>query len=325
MNYAVIATLGPSSDRPQTWQAMLAAGASAFRLNTSHLTIAQLSDWLERIAHFLASVQPPIPMVLDLQGSKWRLGNLPPAHLEPGQRVELVFAAEATNPGVLPVPHADFFAAAQNSDGEIVLNDARVRLLVEGLGNQRLVARVSQAGPVAANKGITFQHSDYRNESLSEKDAAIFDLARAVPDVRFALSYVKDGVEMAAYRRAFGQESHLIAKIERGPAIDAADQIAAYADEMWVCRGDLGAELGLRGMAEAVARYSAGMLSLPVPSVMAGQVLEHMTAQDTPTRSEVCYLFDCLQTGYRGFVLSDETAVGKDPAACCRAAAMWRR
>jgi pyruvate kinase len=53
---------------------------------------------------------------------------------------------------------------------------------------------------------------------------------------------------------------------------------------------------------------------------MAGQVLEHLTAHEAPTRSEVCHLHDLLARGYAGIVLSDETAIGRDPVRAVRAA-----
>ena len=324
MQYEIIATLGPASDRPETWRAMLATGATAFRLNTSHLTFVQLTAWLERLEAFFKETGRRVPLVLDLQGSKWRLGELPAVELALDQHVELEFGHTAGREGVLPVPHADFFAAAPRSDGEIVLNDARVRLVIEAIQGEQIRARVIQAGPVAAHKGITFRACDYRNETLSEKDQAIYDQTRGFERVQYAISYIKDGQEMGHYRRAFGPGSRLIAKLERGPAMADALAIAASADEIWVCRGDLGAELGLAGMAEAVYAYSEQVKTIPAPSIMAGQVLEHLTEHATPTRSEICYLHDCLQNGYRGFVLSDETAIGRDPVSACHHAAALR-
>jgi pyruvate kinase len=38
----------------------------------------------------------------------------------------------------------------------------------------------------------------------------------------------------------------------------------------------------------------------------------------------VCYLHDALLRGYKGIVLSDETAVGKYPVESCHAAAMFK-
>ena len=45
MNYEITASLGPASAAPETWRAMTAAGASSFRLNTSHLDASQLDGW----------------------------------------------------------------------------------------------------------------------------------------------------------------------------------------------------------------------------------------------------------------------------------------
>lgn len=141
--------------------------------------------------------------------------------------------------------------------------------------------------------------------------------------VRYALSYVKDAAEMANYRRVLGESSHLIAKLERATALEDADGIAKMADELWLCRGDLGAEMGSRAMAEAVHAFSKKVASLPVPVLLAGQVLEHMTESLPPTRSELCYLYDALKAGFRGVVLSDETAIGRYPVEACRTAALF--
>lgn len=324
MRYDIIATLGPASGEPVIWQAMLDAGASAFRLNTSHLSLAQLETWLARLSPFLDRQGQIIPLVLDLQGSKWRLGSFSAFDLVEGQPVTLVHATDSAVAGLLPVPHADFFRAAPLSSGDIVLNDAKIRLRVLSVEAERVQAQVMLGGLIMPNKGITFTASDYRSEGLSEKDQAIFSLAREINAVRFAISYVKDAAEMAHYRMLFGPEARLIAKLERGSAMRDAAQIARSADELWVCRGDLGAELELPAMAQAVARFSAQVRSLSAPTMMAGQVLEHMTAHPTPTRSEVCYLYDTLQQGYQGFVLSDEAAIGEYPVESCRVAGMFR-
>ncbi len=328
MEYELIATLGPSSDNAVVWQSMLAAGATAFRLNTSHLSLDQLQAWLAKLDPFLTALDPRPPLVLDLQGSKWRLGQFKAFELGDGQRVELVNAAAADRPGVLPVPHADFFRAAPVSSGKIVLNDAKILLETETNEPGLLRARVTRGGNIASNKGITFTASDYRSETLSEKDQAILQQTRGFPYIRYAISYVKDGQEMAGYRIRFnalaGGPVYLIAKLERGPAMEEAQQVAVSADELWLCRGDLGAELGLIDMAIAVQRFSERAGRFLVPVILAGQVLEHMTVQPTATRSEVCYLYDALTRGYSGIVLSDETAIGHYPVESCRNAALFK-
>ena len=320
--YGIIATLGPASRTPAVWQAMFQAGATAFRLNTSHLTLDQLHDWLSRLEPFLAACRPRPPLVLDLQGSKWRIGDIPTRMLSPGQTLELIYGPTAARSDQLPVPHLDFFTAA-SLGGEIMLNDAKIKLMIESIAATTITTKVLMGGEISANKGITYTRSAYRRETLSDKDRAIVEQTQQVPGVRYAVSYVKDAIEMAQYRTLIGS-AYLIAKLERQPAIDECAAIAAIADEVWVCRGDLGAELGLRGMAEAVHQITAHVRALPVPVMMAGQVLEHMTDHPTPTRAEVCQLHDALAAGYRGCVLSDEAAIGQYPIESVRVAAMFR-
>lgn len=328
--YGITATLGPASAEEKTWGAMIDAGATAFRLNTSHLSLDDMDGWLVRLNSFFVSGGVTIPVVLDLQGSKWRLGNFPPVVLVEGQRIDLVLEPDVQAPGVLPVPHRDFFTAAALSDGNIVLNDAKIHLQLEFLNEKRLTAQVLVGGPISPNKGITYVSSAFRVETLGEKDRAVLQHTSELEWVRYAISYVKDAVEVQQFRsqvlKFFAHKGcipYLIAKLERQPALDEAAMISQWVDELWLCRGDLGAELGIAGMAAAAHNFTRKVRDLPVPVFLAGQVLEHMTMNPTPTRSEVYTLYDALQNGYRGFVLSDETAIGRYAAASCRAAGIF--
>lgn len=322
MNYDIIPTLGPACQPEETIRALREAGATGFRLNVSHLTPDELEPWRERLVRALGDGPPP-PLVLDLQGSKWRLGRFPPFLLRAGDRVELCPLAETEAPGLLPVPHPDFFQAAAVSGGEIVLNDAKSSLVVERAESERILARVRQDGIISPHKGITFAHTPFRKEALSPRDAEVVRRSREWA-VAYALSYVKDAAEMATYRQLLGPRATLIAKLERESALAEVEGIAAEADALWLCRGDLGAEVGPRPMAEAVHRLSERVVHLPRPVLLAGQVLEHMTESPAPTRSELCYLHDALVRGYRGVVLSDETAIGRFPVEACRTAALFR-
>jgi pyruvate kinase len=272
-------------------------------------------------------------VILDLQGSKWRIGAVTPARLERDTEVELILTTHgeggsdetAVGTGFLPVPHPDFFEAAGSAGGgEIALNDARVMLRITRWDRRRITARVVRGGDISAGKGITLVGGEYRKEALSGKDRRVVELAGSYSFVRYALSYVKDAAEMGNYRKLFEPSTYLIAKVERAPALAEAEAVAGSADELWICRGDLGAEIGPRGMAETLFRFYPRIPEIPTPVFLAGQVLEHMAGHPTPTRSEVSYLFESLQRGFRGFVLSDETAVGAYPLEACRAAALFR-
>jgi pyruvate kinase len=319
----LIATLGPSSEAESMWMAMLEAGVSAFRLNTSHLTLQQLHNYLDRLNLFFSSVDSRLPIILDLQGSKWRLGTFHPFELVAGDLINLVCASSTDYTNTLPVPHPDFFQAATESNGELSLNDGRVKLVIESIASESINARVIVGGSIVPRKGITYTSSSYRKESLSPEDQLIVEETRHIESIRYSISYVKDAAEMQKFREQFGSSIYLIAKLERASAMEEAIELAKYSDELWICRGDLGAELGMKQMAEAVYLVTESLKEIGVPVIMAGQVLEHMTEHPTPTRSELCYMHDSIKRGYKGFVLSDETAIGRYPIESCRAATIF--
>ncbi len=324
MDYEIVATLGPASTNADMWQAMVKAGISGFRLNSSHLSeeeVAQKTDLL--LESFTGMPKAPY-IVIDLQGSKWRLGKFQPFNLAEQSLITLKFGGTAGENNVLPVPHEDFFKAAQKSDGFIVLNDAKNVLKIESINDSVISARVIKGGEITSNKGITLRDTKYRVENPNAKDLLIYQRTRNIPEVRYAISYIKDAEEMHRYRDWFGSEQHLIAKIERSEALDDLAKVDRLCNEMWICRGDLGAEIGLNRLAFAVQTVTKKIREFTHPVLMAGQVLEHMTAFDIPTRSEVCHLLDLLTAGYKGFVLSDETAIGKYPLDACEAAALFK-
>ena len=352
MNYQIVATLGPATPGEQIWGSLVEAGVTAFRLNTAHFRLDILQNWLEAIARFLEESRArsdrfperagsvatgSFPVILDLQASKWRIGAVKSAVLDSGASVELVLETAGgaerrrggSDPGILPIPHPDFFTAAQTAgSGEIALNDAKVMLRIERLEERRITARVTRGGEISAGKGITLLGSGYRREHLNRKDKQVVELARSYPFVRYALSYVKDAAEMSNYRQLIAGpgagSTYLIAKVERASALVEAERIAGNADELWICRGDLGAEMGAVAMAEELYRFFPRIGDIPKPIFLAGQVLEHLTAHPTPTRSEISYLYEALQRGFAGVVLSDETAVGAYPLEACRVAALFR-
>jgi len=325
MEYQITVTLGPASDHPKVWRRLLSAGCSAIRINTSHLTMSELEELLGRLHRFLQDLPFVVPVILDLQASKWRLGEFPARRLTVGQPVDLVLADHVESPNLLPVPHEDFFrAAAAGGDNDLFLNDAKIRIAIEAAAGERVRGRVLTGGEISRRKGLSLPGATIRVERLSSRDEQIVRTTAGISHLGYALSFVKDAQEMATYRFLLGSQSSLIAKLERPSALKEAMEIARSVDALWLCRGDLGAETGLQAMAGLVAQFNTGVAALTKPVHIAGQVLEHTTHYPQPTRSEVCHLYDMLRNGYQGIVLSDETAVGRYPVESCRSAAMFR-
>lgn len=308
-SHRLIATLGPSSfDQAE---ALIEAGATEFRLNASHLTSRQVRDCLIR----LRAVLPTTRCVVDLQGKKMRIGNMDPRRLEEGDRV--AFSDDPDEARSIFVPHPELFEQAAVTE-RLTLDDNRIEIELQERGPRRLIGIVRRAGVLRARKGINRPHHPIELRDLPKQDLETIAACLDQDAVAFAISFASDGLEATWVRRR-APHCPVILKVERREALDNLHTLAENADELWICRGDLGAQLGFCGMARAVA--SIGPRGYARPILMAGQVLQHLCEHDTPTRSEVCHLHDLLACGYAGIVLSDETAIGHDPVAAVRWAA----
>lgn len=307
----LIATLGPASFRLAS--SLAQAGATAFRINGSHMTSRELGSAVEQIRAELSAM----PIVVDLQGAKMRVGRFPSRTVHAGESVRFCIGEQPDAPGAVPVPHPELFRAAQV--GELLrCDDDRVRFEVTERAATALQTRSLVDGTLEPRKALNLRDHPVELTALSQADRDQIDQVAHVDRLAFAFSFMKDGGE-AARVRARAPERLVIGKIERQEALDALPQIARRVDGLWICRGDLGAQLGQAELPRAVATLDPR--SSPVPMIMAGQVLEHLTEHPTPTRAEICHLYDLWHRGFDGFVLSDETAIGADPVGAVKTAA----
>ncbi len=311
--FQITMSLGPASAEPNVIGRLLQS-ADRFRLNGSHLSLGALQSWLERLRQIFQEEGRTIPLLLDLQGAKMRIGEYPQVEQTPLE-LELCLSAISKEPGVVPVPHPELFEALK--PGELLyLNDARVQARVLEISKERALLKVERQGPLSSRKGINRPRHPIGRRQLLERDRQqIAICATSSLEFQFAYSFVHGGDEAALLRTYTDQP--LIAKIERPEAISSLAEIDAAFDELWLCRGDMGAQAGIFALPAIQAQLQTLIPQLQHPVHLAGQVLEHMISAPEPTRSEVVHLYNLLKGGWGGIVLSDETAVGSQLEPLC--------
>jgi len=302
-------TLGPASES-KGLITQLSQTADRFRLNVAHITADGLKTWLERLAEIFTEQGKPLPVVLDLQGAKMRVGDYPRCDYLP-EKVSLFLGQVSEDMTQIPIAHANLFEELKVGD-ILSLNDARIKLEVIAIQDKRATAKVLTNGGLSAYKGINRVNHPIPFRQLNAYDQKAVELGLTYPFVQFACSFVLDGKEVSPIRQQIG-DRYLIAKIERPEAMRHLSQLDQGFDELWFCRGDLGAQAGLKALGELQAKFIAQFPQLLSPKFLAGQVLEYMTHFPQPTRSEVVHLYDIQQAGFDGIVLSDETAIGQEP------------
>ncbi len=97
----------------------------------------------------------PIGILVDLQGPKIRLGTLPGGRitLTDGERLKLVCAPASEDPKVLPIPHAEVFAALKQKH-TLLIDDGKIRLRTFASKPDSAEAFVEVGGVLNDRKGV---------------------------------------------------------------------------------------------------------------------------------------------------------------------------
>jgi pyruvate kinase len=260
----------------------------------------------------ILTVAPDATCIVDLQGAKMRLGQITPVEVRGGDRIRL--SCHEHERSALYVPHPELIDQVEVGE-TLVIDDGRLEAQVIERHPGILVVQVARDYIIRPRKGVNRSAHPIKLADLSENDRKTIAGCKHLAQVHYAISFVVDGSE-ATWVRTRVPQAKLTLKVERHEAIENLPRLAEVADELWICRGDLGAQLGLTALGRAIASIDPKRHRIPV--CMAGQVLEHLTTHDEPTRSEICHLYDLLQRGYAGIVLSDETAIGRNPLGAAR-------
>ncbi len=309
----VIATLGSATASPAAVAALRDAGADMVRLNGAHLRpgkLAALLDLAERGGF------TPDRVVVDLQGAKTRLGWLAaPVAVRAGERLHLIPEGQAPPAqGVVTVDRAAFLRALSAGD-RLRVDDGRFGLKVLAVHGTRVSVEAEQDGELKPRKGLARWGSEVHLEvHLLPSDKALIDRAAKRGVQAFAVSYARHPDLLRLVRRyarnaAPDSSIRIFAKLEQPSALEAWSVLAEASDALWLCRGDLGAEVGLEHL-PALQRSLLARALPGTPLLVAGQVLHHMCSSPRPTRSEACHVHNLIEAGVAGFVLSDETALG---------------
>jgi len=320
-------TLGPACRAPEVLGDLLRADVDACRFNLSHFATAELTAAFELVRAAARELGLTLKLGADLRGRKLRLGPLAGGalRLKAGDHFCLhpvAFDSEALVEGAAATVGYPELGRIATAGDLVLLDDAAMRLRVDKAEAEQVRCVVDVGGTLTERSGFNLPGRAIALPALSQKDHADLDaLAALEPDFVY-LSYVEspsdiDELRVALTRR--GLTVPIVAKIERAAALEAIDGIAGVADVLCLARGDLGVEVPQASLLEAERAVAAAARSAGKPLLLAGEVLASMVSGSRPLRAEAIDVALAQELGVSGYVLSDETAVGHDPAAAIRA------
>ncbi|MCZ6758580.1 MAG: pyruvate kinase [Bacteroidetes bacterium] len=317
----IVCTLGPASSDAATIRALVQAGMDVARLNLSHGTHDFHSQLIERVREAAVGEHKTVPILLDLQGPKIRVGEVRGGRviLETGSHVTLSggAAGESTSKHIfIEYPTLAKDVSVGNS---ILLDDGAIELKVLETRDGEVIAEVITGGELLSKKGINLPNIRTSTASMTEKDLSDLDFGLSCGADLIALSFVRDESDVADLverTRTSEKPPMILAKIEKPEAVDRIDQIIDTADAIMVARGDLGIEMELSRVPGTQKLIIRKCLAAAKPVITATQMFESMIENPRPTRAEVSDVANAVLDGTDAVMLSGETAVGNYPVAC---------
>lgn len=323
----IVATLGPASDNIEVMEAMVKAGVNIFRLNFSHGTHEYHASNIAKVRELEAKLGVRIGVLQDICGPKIRCGKLAePFSLKRGDRLDVYaservgkmiekshYAVSINQPQILPMLRVGEYIYLY--DGSI-----RARVVVEGRTMVQTV--IENDGVLNSNKGVNFPNTKIGIDVITPKDREdmAFGAKHGVDFV--AISFVQDANDVKKARSVlagFGSKAVLIAKIEKFDAVENIDEIIKASDAIMVARGDLGIEVPYYKvpMLQKCIIKKANAASKPV--ITATQMMLSMAESETATRAEISDVANAVLDGTDAVMLSEESAIGKNPVAVVEA------
>ncbi len=312
----IIATLGPATSTKEKIRELFKAGVTMFRLNSSHGDVEMHKTNLSYIREIENEENTLIPVLLDLQGPKIRIGNLPNSiEIHKGEVLKFRHQPKV-NGDILPVDYKGM--ADDVTPGEkIMIDDGKIQLEVKKIENKIIFAEVLTDGLLKQRKGINIPGSQGSLDVLTERDLKFVEFA-AHNDIDYlGLSFVREASDIVKLKELLcwhgNTTSKIISKIEKPQAVDNIDAIIEVSDGVMVARGDLGIEISTEKVPIVQKTIIRKANAKRKVVIVATQMLESMIENPIPTRAETSDVANAILDGTDAIMLSGETAAGEYP------------
>lgn len=312
----IVATLGPSTMTYEMILELAKAGATMFRINTSHESAEAHAERIKTVRQVAKDLGKYLPVLVDLQGPKIRVGNLiEPIPLTEGQELVLQAALEQTDKDIIPVDYKGIADDVKSGD-KILLDDGKIELCVIDVVAGKVRAKVVHGELLKQRKGLNLPGSTASLAAVTERDVDFIKFAIEQNADYIALSFVRESNDITLakkYINEFGGRIPVIAKIEKPQAIQNLESIIKVSDGIMVARGDLGIEMSPEEVPIVQKIIIDQTIRQRKVCIVATQMLESMIEQPIPTRAEASDVANAILDGTDAVMLSGETAMGKYP------------
>lgn len=318
----IIATVGPSCDRPETLRCLVESGVDVFRINMAHGSREYHDEVVTRIRQLSDELNHPLGILVDLAGPKIRLGELHGGQMDclSGNLVRIVRGevADASDEMVSNYPRlVDELAVGD----QVLLADGLVRMVARSKTPEAVTCQLENNGVIRSRQGINLPGVALSVPAITDEDRKNTEWAVTREIDFLGLSFVRSAHEIHALKailRSHGSVAMVIAKIEKSEAMADLVAIVGATDAVMVARGDLGVEIDVAETPVAQKKIIEECRRQYKPVIVATQMLDSMHHSPRPTRAEATDVANAIVDGADACMLSGETAIGDYPVDAVR-------
>lgn len=310
-------TIGPSCNTQEKIEDLLLHGMNVARVNFSHGTHSDHAQVIKNIRKAAKKYKYSVPVLMDLQGPKIRVGKMKDGgqELETGSLLKITAEEVEGTKEIIPIDYKSLIHEAEPGNS-ILLDDGLLEFKVTEKHPDSLQVKVVTGGVLKSRKGVNLPNVRISIPSMTEKDIKDLDFGLTQDVDYIALSFVrtaKDVRDIISRVRAAGSQAGIIAKIEKPEALDVIDEIIEEADGIMVARGDLGIEIPTEQVPVVQKMIIEKCRQAGKPVITATQMLDSMITNPRPTRAESSDVANAVLDGTDAVMLSGETAAGAYP------------
>ncbi|WP_169999837.1 pyruvate kinase [Campylobacter sp. RM9328] len=323
----IVATLGPASDDISVMEEMVKAGVNVFRLNFSHGTHEYHKSNIDKIREVEKKLNIRIGILQDICGPKVRIGKLEvPFELKTGDRLDIyadeILGVKVDENHYKTCLNQPQILAMLKPDEYVYLYDGNIRAKVVEASAKVVQTRIENDGTLSSNKGVNFPNTKIGIEVITLKDRSDMEFGAKCGVSFVAISFVQNADDVRKAKeilRGFGSKASVLSKIEKFDAVENIDEIIKESDGIMVARGDLGIEVPYYRVPtiQKLIIKKANAASKPV--ITATQMMLSMAEHETATRAEISDVANAVLDGTDAVMLSEESAIGKNPVAVVEA------
>ncbi|MBR1629325.1 MAG: pyruvate kinase [Lachnospiraceae bacterium] len=300
MRTKIFGTLGPRCHEAALLKKMIEEGMSGVRLNLSHVSLEESSEWL---AQWKEASEGRLDLLVDMQGPEMRIGSFEKElEFDEGDRVDVPMRPEVVS----------FLKEGQ----EVLLDDGKILARVLRPGEVTSF-RMQRSGALSGGKSVKIPGLENTLPALTAHDRKNIQDAKRFGVTGVMQPFVRGAGDLRALRQALLEadagDIRIFAKIENKRGIAQIEEILEEADWIVIARGDLGNDMNLWELPGAQRTIAAACRKKRVPFIVVTQMLASMEHSPVPTRAEISDIDHAILDGALGVMVTGETAVGDYP------------